>query len=131
MSFKLGAIVLLMLVGIAALGPLTFFVPRLAALRRQGMLDYGVLGQIQSNDFHTKWVRGLTGNEAGFLDAPESSTLADYGASYDRLSKLRPFPVDRETLIALAISVAIPLLPVVLAVFPLIVVLEDLFKAMR
>jgi hypothetical protein len=131
MSFRLDAIVLLMLVGIIALGPLAFFVPRLAALRRQGMLDYGVLGQIQSNDFHTKWVRRLTGNEAGFLDAPESSTLADYGASYDKLSKLRPFPVDREALIALAISVAIPVLPVVLAVFPLMVVLEDLLKAMR
>jgi hypothetical protein len=131
MSFKLDAIVLLILVAIVALGPLAFFVPRLAAVRRQGMLDYGVLGQIQSADFHDKWVRHLAGHEAEFLDAPESSTLTDYGASYDNISKLRPFPVDREALIGLAISVAIPLLPVILAVVPLIVVVEDLLKAMR
>jgi hypothetical protein len=131
MSFKVDAIVLLMIVVILALGPLSFFVPRLAVLRRQGMLDYGVLGQIQSNDFHNKWVRYRTGHEAEFLDAPESSTLTDYGASYDNISKLRPFPVDRAALIGLTLSVAIPLLPVILAVVPLITVVEDLLKAMR
>lgn len=131
MSFRLDAVVLLILVVVIALGPLAFFVPKLAALRRQGMLDYGVLGQIQSNDFHAKWVRQRAGHEAEFLDAPESSTLADYGASYDHVSKLQPLPVDRAALIGLATSVALPLLPVVLAAVPLIVVVEDLLNAMR
>ena len=131
MSFRLDAIVLLILVVVIALGPLAFFVPKLAALRRHGMLDYGVLGQIQSDDFHTKWVRQRAGHEAEFLNAPESSTLTDYGATYDNISKLKPFPADRVALIGLAISVALPLLPVVLAVFPLIVVVEDLLKAIR
>jgi hypothetical protein len=131
MSFRLDAIVLLVIVAIVALGPLAFFVPRLAALRRQGMLDYGVLGQIQSSDFHDKWVRHLAGHEPEFLNAPESSTLTDYGSSYENVSNLKPFPVDREALIGLAISVAIPLLPVILAVVPLSVVVGDLLKAMR
>lgn len=131
MSFQLDAIVLFIIVIIVALGPLAFFVPTLAALRRQGMLDYGVLGQIQSNDFHNKWVRHLVGHESEFLDAPESSRLTDYGSSYDKISKLKPFPVDREALIGLAMSVAVPLLPVILAVVPLIVVAKDLLKAMR
>jgi hypothetical protein len=131
MSFKLDAIVLLIIVAIVALGPLAFFTPRLAELRRQGILDYSVLGQIQGTEFHDKWVRNRAGNEANFLDAPESSTLTDYGASYANIAKLKPFPMDQATLIALAISVALPMLPTVLAVIPLSVVLEDLLKALR
>jgi hypothetical protein len=131
MSFRLDAIVLLIIVAIVALGPLAFFTPRLAELRRQGILDYSVLGQIQGTAFHDKWVRNRAGQEASFLDAPESSTLTDYGASYANIAKLKPFPMDQATLIALAISVALPMLPAVLAVIPLSVVLEDLLKALR
>lgn len=131
MSFKLDAIVLLIIVAIVALGPLAFFTPRLAELRRQGILDYSVLGQIQGTEFHDKWVRNRAGQEANFLDAPESSTLTDYGASYANIAKLKPFPMDQATLIALAISVTLPMLPAVLAVIPLSVVLEDLLKALR
>jgi hypothetical protein len=131
MSFKVDAIVLLIIVAIVALGPLAFFTPRLAELRRQGILDYSVLGQIQGTQFHDKWVRNRAGHEANFLDAPESSTLTDYGASYANIAKLKPFPMDQATLIGLAISVALPMLPAVLAVIPLSVVLEDLLKALR
>jgi hypothetical protein len=130
-SFKLEAVVLAMIVAIIALGPLAFFTPRLAKLRRDGILDYGVLGQIQSTQFHDKWVRNRAGYEAKFLDAPESSTLTDYGASYANIEKLKPFPTDKAALLALAISIALPMLPVVLAVIPLNVVLEDLLKALR
>jgi hypothetical protein len=131
MSFKLEAIVLLIMIAIVALGPLAFFVPKLGELRRKGILEYGVLGQIQSRDFHEKWIRMRAGHDPEFLAAPESSSLADYGSSYSNIVKLRPFVVDQSALIALAISVALPMLPAVLAVIPLIVVIQDLLKAMR
>jgi hypothetical protein len=41
MDLKLETIVLVAIIAAIALGPLTFFVPRLAALRRQGLLEYG------------------------------------------------------------------------------------------
>jgi hypothetical protein len=100
-------------------------------LRRQGILEYGVLGQIQSTNFHEKWIRLRAGHEPEFLAARESSSLADYGSSYSSIAKLKPFAVDQGALIALAISIALPLLPAVLAVIPLIVVVQDLLKAMR
>jgi hypothetical protein len=56
--------------------------------------------------------------------APESSTLADYGQSYEKLERLKPFPADRGALIALAAALVIPMLPVILAVVPLVVVLK-------
>lgn len=131
MSFKLDAIVLVIIVAVIALGPLMFFVPRLAKLRYQGIIDYGILGQIQSADFHEKWVHGRVGHEGEFLAAPESSSLADFGTASAKVAELRPFPADRGALIGLAISIAIPLLPVILAEIPLIVVLQDLLKAMH
>lgn len=131
MSFKLPAIVLAAIIALFALGPLTFFVPRLAALRRQGILDYGTLGQMHSADFHEKWILRRAGHEAEFLTAPECSTLADYGRSYEKLQRLRPFPANRGALIALAAALVIPMSPVILAVVPLVVVLKDLLAALR
>lgn len=131
MSFKLDAIVLLILVAIFAFGPLVFFVPKLAEVRRQGILDYGVLGHIQSTTFHEKWIGRRAGHEAEFLCAPENSSLSAYRSSYLNIENLKPLPADRVTLIALAISIGVPLLPAVLTVVPLIVVIQDLLKAMR
>jgi hypothetical protein len=130
-SFRLDAIVLLLIVAIVALAPLAFFVPKLAELRRQGIFDYGHLGQIQSRDFHEKWIRLRPGHEGEFLAAPESSSLTDYASSYARIAKMKPFAADQGALIALGISIALPMLPVVLAVIPLIIVIQDLLRAMR
>ena len=103
----------------------------LAALRRRGILEYGTLGQILSTEFHEKWIRHRAGHEAEFLQAPESSALNNFGLSYERIKQLKPFPADSGSLYALAASVAIPALPVVLAQIPVAVVLADLFKALR
>ena len=131
MTFKLPAIVLLVITAMVALGPLAFFVPRLAALRRSGILEYGILGQIQAGAYHEKWIRHRIGHEDEFLTAPETSTLCDFGQSYERLKQLKPFPADIGAYIALAVSVALPMLPVILAVIPLAVVLKSLLGALR
>jgi len=131
MTFKLSAIVLLVLVGVVAFGPLAVFVPRLAALRRRGLLEYGTLGQIHSSDFHQKWILGRSGHEGEFLTALETSTLADYGRCYEKIEEMSPFPADRGALISLGASLVVPMLPVVLAVVPLFVVVKELFKALR
>lgn len=130
MNFKVPALILAAIIVIVALGPLVFFVPRLAALRRKGMLEYGVLGQMHSADFDEKWIHQRTSHKAEFLTATEISTLSNFGRSYEKLVHLKPFPADREVLIALAISVVVPMLPVILAVVPLAVVLKGLLKAL-
>ena len=131
MDFKIPALVLLIIVAAVALGPLIFFVPRLAALRRKGILEYGILGQLHSVEFEEKWIAQRAGHEKEFLIAPESSTLANFGRSYEKIEQMSAFPADRGALYTLAAAVAIPALPVILAQIPLAVVLEDLFKALR
>jgi hypothetical protein len=130
-NFKLLAIVLVAITALVALGPLAFFVPRLMELRRQGILEYGILGQVHSTEFHEKWIVHLSGHEAQFLEARESTTVAGFGRVYESIEKMNAFPADKGALYTLAAAVLIPALPVILAEVPLIVVLRDLLKALH
>jgi hypothetical protein len=131
MNFKFPAIALVVVFALIALGPLAFFVPRLANLRRKGILEYGILGQLHSADFHEKWILHRTGREAEFLEAPDSSSLADYATAYERIEQLNSFPADKGALYALAAAVLIPALPTILAEVPIVVLLSDLLKALH
>jgi hypothetical protein len=131
MDFKLPAIVLLALTALVALGPLVFFVPRLATLRRKGILEYGILGQLHSTDFHEKWILHRVGRETEFLVATEISTLANYGRAYETIERMSPFLADKVALYTLAAAVLIPALPAILAQIPIAVVLSDVLKALR
>jgi len=131
MDFKLPAIVLLALTALVALGPLVFFVPRLAALRRKGILEYGILGQLHSTDFHEKWILHRVGHETEFLVATEITTLANYGRAYETIERMSPFLADKVALYTLAAAVLIPALPVILAQIPFAIVLSDVLKALR
>jgi hypothetical protein len=130
-DFMLPGIVLVAIFAILALGPLVFFVPRLAKVRRRGILDYAVLGQLQSTDFHDKWVVHRADHEAEFMGAPEISTLCDYGSAYQNVENMKPFPTDRGALAGLAIAILIAALPTVIAQIPLVVILKQLLGALR
>jgi len=130
-SFKFDAVLLVAIVLIVAVGPLVLFVPKLARLRRLGILEYGTLAQLESTYFHKRWILHRAGREEEFPASPESSTLTDYGSSYQNIEHLQPFPFDREAFIGLILAIAIPMLPVILAEIPFATVLKELLKAAR
>ncbi len=130
-NFKLSAIVLVAITALVALGPLAFFVPRLAGLRRKGVLEYGILGQLHSTEFHEKWIMHRAAHETDFLEARESSTLASFGRVYESIEKMNSFPADKGALYTLAAAVLIPALPMILAEVPFVVLLSGLLKALR
>ncbi len=131
MSFKLPAIVLLVLVVLIAVGPLLFFVPKLAPLRRRGILQYGSLAHLHSSEFHDKWILHRRGHELEFLAAPEISSLTDLAASFQNIEAMKAVPLDKGSLVAPALAVVIPLLPALLAQIPLKVILKSLLEAMK
>ena len=51
LTFKLPAIVLLVIVALVAFGPLAFFVPRLVALRRRGISTMGLSARFTAATF--------------------------------------------------------------------------------
>jgi hypothetical protein len=130
-DFKFPAIALVVIVAGFALLPLAFFAPRLAELRRKGMLEYSKLGQVLSAEFHKRWILQREGEASDVLANVESSNLVDFSSDYDRIKQLVPLPVNRNTLIALAASVVIPAIPTILAQIPVAVVLKDLASALR
>lgn len=131
LSLKLDAIVLVAIIFVIALGPLLFFVPPLTALRRVGLLDYGILGQLQSTNFQDRWVQQRAGLEGEFVLSTEINGLAGFGRKFEQIGKLLPFPATKQSLYPLAIALAIPALTVILTEIPLRIVLEDLFKALH
>jgi hypothetical protein len=131
MSFKLDALVLLAVILIVSLGPLVFFVPKLGQLRRRGVLEYGVLAQFESLQFHSKWILNRNGHEDEFMASPEASTLTDYGSSYQNIEHLQPFPFDQGAFVALLLAIAIPILPVILTEIPFADVVKGLLSAVR
>ena len=131
MSFKIDGIVLLAVVLVVTFGPLVFFVPRLARIRRLGIFEYGTLAQFESKQFHARWILHRAGREEEFPASPEASTLTDYGSSYQNIEHLQPFPFDQGAFVALVLAVAVPLLPVVLAEVPFATVLKGLLQAVR
>jgi hypothetical protein len=130
-SFKLPAIILLVLIFVIALGPLTFFVYKLDILRRSAMLEYGVIAQYQATTFHEKWILHGEDPEEAHLTDSEVSALADFSTSYQNIKNLRPFPADRNTLIGLALAVLAPLFPAVLAEIPFEAIIKGLLEAVK
>jgi hypothetical protein len=130
-NFKGPAIALVIILFAAAVLPLLFFIPKLLPLRRKGILQYSIVGHMQSIAFHDKWVHHGEEHEDEALAAPEMSTLCDYNSAYKNVEDMYPIPIDKEALMGLAISIAIPALPVILAEIPIQTVLQDLFSAVK
>jgi hypothetical protein len=130
-GYGLPAGVLAAVLALMAFGPLIFFVPRLAGERRRALLEYGVLGQIQSVAFEERWILNRTGHESELMGAPEISSLCDYGQAYSAIEEMKPLPADRSVLVGLALSVVVPALPTVVAEIPLVVVLKQLLGALK
>ena len=131
MSFKLPAIVLLILVVLMAIGPLLFFVPKLAPLRRKGILQYGSLAHLESAEFHDKWILHREGHELEFLSAPEVSTLTELATSFQNIEDMKAIPLDKGSIIAPMFAAIVPLLPAVMAQVPLKVIFKSLLEAMK
>lgn len=131
MDFRLLGAVLAALIAITAVGPLIFFMPRLAKLRRRGILDYAIVGHMQSTAFHEKWILHGAENEVEVIAAPEISTLCDYNSAYGNVERMTPFPTDRGALVGLALAVVIAALPTVIAEIPLTEVLKQLLRALK
>ena len=129
-SFTLPAVILVALIFMLELGPLCFFIPKLELLRKMSKLEYGALSQRRVVEFHERWILNQSGQEEQPF-VPGVAMLADLATCYTNIRRMQPLPVDKTTLIALALAVLIPLFPVVLAEIPLSVILRALFQAVK
>jgi hypothetical protein len=100
------------------------FAPALARAKRRGLREYGVLSSRYVEDFDRKWIRGGADPGEALLGSADIQSLADLGNSFEIVRRMQPLPFGKETIVRLAVTTALPALPLVLTVIPL----EELVK---
>jgi hypothetical protein len=108
-------------------GPLVLFMPKLFALREDGLRRYGALGTRYTRLFEEKWLSGAAVEEP-LLGTGDIQSLADLANSYSVVYGTKVVPAGLADLAALAIPAILPALPLAATVMPLSELLTDVLK---
>lgn len=127
-DFKFEIIAFEVFLSVLALLPLTFFCLRLAEAKRAGIREYGRLASRYARKFWQKWLGGAAAPEEPLLGHPDIQSLADLANSYEVVQKMRLLPFGRQHVLRLVILMSLPLLPLLLTLFPLEEMIRRLFK---
>jgi hypothetical protein len=99
---------------VLVLAPLLLFVPKLAALKRNGLTEYGVLAQRYVREFDDKWMRGGAPAGESMLGSADIQSLADMSNSFAVVRAIKPVPITRQSLIQLVVITLLPVAPLAL-----------------
>jgi hypothetical protein len=127
-GFKLEIIGLVSVMVFAILGPMLVFLPHLAAARRAGLREFGVLAARYAREFDHKWLRGGSPADESLLGSGDIQSLADLGNSYAVVNEMRLTPFTLRTLLQLAVITLLPIAPLLLTMIPLDELLERFLK---
>src|SRR5204862_3505385 len=116
--FKLEILVFGLFLMSLAVAPLLVFWPKLAAARRKGMREYGLLASRYVTEFDQKWVRGKAAEGEALVGSADIQSLADMGGSYDIIREMQSLPFSRAAMVRLAVAILLPLSPLVLTMIP-------------
>lgn len=116
-SFKLEIFGFVVFFVVIILGPLLMFTPRMAAAKRKGSADYGLLASRYVEGFQQKWVFGEPGHTEELLGSGDIQSLADLGNSYGLVRDMRVVPFGLEDISRLAGVTAAPFLPLLLTIW--------------
>jgi hypothetical protein len=110
------------------LGPLLVFSRQLEAAERTGMREYGRLAQRYAREFDQKWLRGGAPADEPLLGSADIQSLADLGNSFEVVKGMRWAPFTWHTVLQLAATTLLPVLPLTLTMFSLQELLDRLLK---
>ena len=127
-SFKFSFAGYVVLVLIVFLLPLVMFTGQLSRAKLESMHDYSAFAVLHNRLFDEKWVQGRHGKDEVPLGAPEISSLADLAGASDVLYRMRPVPFDPRDAVALALAALIPMMPLVLTMFPPSKIFDLIFR---
>jgi hypothetical protein len=116
-QFKVELVGLVTVMIFAVLGPLLVFTRQLEATKRAGSRRYGALAQRYMSEFDRKWVRGQPRSDEALLGNADIQSLADMGNSYEVVKTMRWTPFTLYTVVQLALTTLLPVLPLGLTMF--------------
>jgi hypothetical protein len=123
-------VVVALLMYILVLGPTCVFTPGLLRRRREGLSAYGVLASEYVIDFQKKWIEGRRQTNEPLIGSSDIQSLADLANSFGIVEHIRPFPFGRSAVVAVAVNVALPILPLGLTMFSLQELVTRLVKVL-
>ena len=126
-QFKVDLIGLVAVMVFAVLGPMLVFSPRLEAVKRAGLREYGDLAQRYVREYDQKWLRNTPPDET-LVGNPDIQSLADLGKSFDLVKDMRLAPFTLQTVLQLAVVTLLPILPLTLTMIPLEELLDHLLR---
>lgn len=119
---------LLVLYAALFLGPLLVFSFKLKNCRSKGLADYQALAARYVGEFERKWVGADGAREPDLLGSPDLQSLADLYNSVAVVRNMRIAPISRRILMVLVVPALLPMLPLLLFVFPIATLAENLVK---
>jgi hypothetical protein len=109
----------LLLLIMLCLAPLTVFIPTLVVAKKQALLDYGTLVGQHGRFVHRRWIVGEPLETPPLLMAPEIGPVADAVTLYESVANMRPAPIGKAAVVAIALPAAIPLLALLAIEIPI------------
>jgi hypothetical protein len=108
--------------------PLLVVTPVLIQIKRKALREYGALVTNHNQLFDAKWIRDGRPEGESILGDPDASSLVDLGGSFAVIRQMGIVPVDKPTLLTLALAAALPMVPVILLVTPADEVIHAVLK---
>ena len=127
-DFKVELIGLVALLVLAILGPMLVFAPKLEAAKRAGLREYGTLAQRYVREFDGKWLRGGAPVDEALIGSADIQSLADLGNSFEVVRGMRWVPFTGQTVLQLAVTTLVPVVPLTLTLVSLEELLERLLQ---
>jgi hypothetical protein len=103
---------------IVLVAPLLVVAPVLLKIKRKALLEYGALVTMHDRLFDQKWIQNQERPNEEILGNPDVSSLVDLGSSFTVVRQMGLVPIDKPTLVTLALAAALPMVPVVLYATP-------------
>ena len=127
-SFKFMMAMIVVMNVVIFLGPLMVFTPKLAAVKRKGLLEYDVLATAYVRAFDQKWLRGDNEQNEPLLGTGDIQSLADLSTSVENIRDMKTFPFDLGIVKGLIVASALPFLPLVATIMPLKELLKEIMS---
>ena len=121
-GYVLGASVLVV-------APLAVMSPTMVRAKRHGLLKFDALANRMTRQFDHRWRRGADPErKEDLIDVNDSSALADFTADYNTVRGMASLPINRWSLVRIALSAAVPLMPLALLAFSVDEIASKLFS---
>jgi hypothetical protein len=127
-EFKVELVGIVALMVFTILGPMLVFGPQLEAAKRAGLREYGTLAQRYVHEFDGKWLRGGAPADEPLVGSADIQSLADLGNSFEVVKGMRWVPFTMQTVLQLAVTTLVPVVPLMLTMISLEQLLERLLK---